>query len=104
MHFDNANFLDQFLKFFQDHSVTAFVKLYPEALWLLYAFAIIDLAMMWSWYFGELKIQAIVSKTLKIGAFRILISYLNKISLSLFDVSIECFFSGRCKRFFQYYP
>ncbi len=80
MDFGSSTILNDILKLFQDTSITGMLALRPEAKYLLYIFAILDLTTTWSLYEGEQKISQLATKFIKIGAFLLLITMWNDIN------------------------
>lgn len=90
MDFSSANFLNDLLSFFQQHSIIGMLALQPYAWQMVMSLAVIDLCSTWVLYDGEMRMSFIISKIMKIGTFMFLILYwdqLNSAILQFFQYS-----------------
>lgn len=78
--FSTLNVLTDLANFFRGGSVTGYKNLLPYAYELFFALATIDLAITWSLYKGEFKIQAFVERFTKIGFTLLLMQMLPEIN------------------------
>lgn len=75
MDFSSSTILNDLLKVFQDASVTGMLALMPEAKVLLVLLGCIDIGTTWTLYSGEAKMNQMLARVIKIGAFLFLIIY-----------------------------
>lgn len=78
--FDKLNVLTDLANFFRDGSVVGYHNLLPYAFELFFALATIDLAITWTLYKGEFKMQAFVERFTKIGFTLLLMQMLPEIN------------------------
>jgi type IV secretion system protein TrbL len=71
--FTSITFLNWIENFFVTHSVQGLVRLYPQAIYLLVVFGMIDLCTTWTLYEGDLRISKIIARVIKIGFFFFLV-------------------------------
>lgn len=73
MDFSSANFFNELLQFFHEHSITGMIQLQPHATELVCVLAIIDICSTWALYDGQMRMSFIINKVMKIGFFLLLI-------------------------------
>lgn len=65
INYGSSDSLTQLMDFFSDAAVSGWHNLMPHAIELVTVLAIIDLAIVWSLYKGEFRLQEMIEKTLK---------------------------------------
>ena len=85
---ESEGLLDNLLNFFNTLCQEGIVNMIPLAEYLICAFCIIDLAMSWWLYEGELRFPALIQKILKMGAFLYMINNWSDIT-ALIQTSFE---------------
>lgn len=70
----STTFLNDLLVFFRDHCLQGLELLVPDASYLVYLLGILEICMIWSIYFGEVRFQQMITKVIKIGFFFYLVS------------------------------
>lgn len=78
--FNSIDALQALTNFFRDGSVAGYHNLLPYAFELFFALATIDLAITWTLYKGEFKMQAFVERFTKIGFTLLLMQMLPEIN------------------------
>lgn len=73
MDFSSANFFNELLQFFHEHSITGMIQLQPHATELVCVLAIIDICSTWALYDGQMRLSFVINKVMKVGFFLLLI-------------------------------
>ncbi|MCQ2373998.1 MAG: type IV secretion system protein [Phascolarctobacterium sp.] len=74
--FASEGVLNSLVTFFENASVTGFLKLQPYAMQLLYVLAIIDICSVWALYRGERLMETVVSRIMKLIFLLFTLTYL----------------------------
>lgn len=84
----STTFLNDLLDFFRDHCLQGLALLVPDSSYLVYLLGILEICMIWSLYFGEVRFQQMITKFMKIAFFFFLV---NNWQYLMVDVLFETF-------------